>query len=68
MISPIALFAFNRPHHLLCTLTSLAQNALAVQSCLIIFCDGPHTDEEKKRRMLCALWRVVLLDSRLLEL
>lgn len=47
MPAPIVMFAFNRPQHLQHTLTALAQNTLAKQSCLTIFCDGPRTDKEK---------------------
>ncbi len=40
-LSPIVLFAYNRPDHLLNTLNSLKENDLADQSALYIFCDGP---------------------------
>lgn len=43
----MALFAFNRPSHLSCTLDALAANELASDSPLTIFCDGPRTDIEK---------------------
>lgn len=45
--SHIALFAFNRPVHLLSTLNALAGNQLANESELTIFCDGPRNDTEK---------------------
>lgn len=44
--APIAVFAFNRPHHLGCTLAALAANDLANESDLIIFCDGPRNPNE----------------------
>ena len=40
-LSPIVLFAYNRPHYLLETLQSLQANAEAKQSKLFIYCDGP---------------------------
>ena len=39
--APIIVFAYNRPDHLLKTLTWLGQNELANESTLYIFCDGP---------------------------
>jgi len=48
MLAPIAVFAFNRPEHLRRTLAALATNDLATESTLIIFCDGPRSEEEKK--------------------
>ena len=41
IISPIIVFAYNRPEHLRKTLTWLGQNELANQSTLYVFCDGP---------------------------
>lgn len=41
MLSPIIVFAYNRPNHLRQTLEALSENYLADQSDLIIFCDGP---------------------------
>lgn len=43
MNSPIALFAYNRLWHTQLTITSLLNNALAEQSDLIVFSDGPKT-------------------------
>lgn len=40
-LSPIALFAYNRPEHLNAALKALAANPLAAESDLIIFSDGP---------------------------
>lgn len=45
--APIAVFAFNRPEHLHRVLIALAENDLAEQSEVTIFCDGPRTKEEK---------------------
>lgn len=43
MISPIALFVYNRPEHLEKTIHSLSKNNLAIKSDLYIFSDGPKT-------------------------
>lgn len=43
-LAPIIVFAYNRADHLRKTLTWLAQNELADQSTLYIFCDGPKTN------------------------
>ena len=43
-LSPIVLFAYNRPHYLLETLQSLQSNAEAKESKLFIYCDGPKPD------------------------
>lgn len=51
MLTPIALFAFNRPKHFKRTLAALTANELANESDLYIFCDGPRNVEESK---LCA--------------
>lgn len=40
MLAPIALFVYNRPEHTKQTLEALAQNQLAQDSELVIFCDG----------------------------
>jgi hypothetical protein len=40
-LAPIVLFVYNRPEHTLKCLESLAENVLAKQSTLYIFCDGP---------------------------
>lgn len=44
MLSPIVIFAYNRPEHLRKTLTWLSQNELADQSVLYVYCDGPKQD------------------------
>jgi len=43
--APIALFAYNRPDHLLRTLSALKANRLAKESTLYIFSDGPKTPQ-----------------------
>jgi len=40
-LSPIVVFAYNRPHHLEQTLVALMENDLASESNLYIYCDGP---------------------------
>lgn len=44
--SPLALFAFNRPSHLASTLEALADNPLASDTDVTIFCDGPRSDDD----------------------
>lgn len=44
MLSPIIVFAYNRPDHLKRTLDALAKNELAKESTLYIYCDGPKSD------------------------
>ncbi|MBQ7698581.1 MAG: glycosyl transferase [Paludibacteraceae bacterium] len=44
-LSPIIVFAYNRPEHLRKTLNWLGQNELAEQSTLYIFCDGPKNKD-----------------------
>lgn len=40
-LAPIALFTYKRPTHTSLTINALAQNGLASESDLYIFCDGP---------------------------
>jgi glycosyltransferase involved in cell wall biosynthesis len=47
MLAPVALFAFRRPDHLRSTLVALAHNALAAQTDLYIFCDGPRSTSDE---------------------
>jgi hypothetical protein len=47
-LAPIALFVYNRPKHTLKTLDALAQNDLASQSELFVFCDGPKNKANSK--------------------
>lgn len=42
-LAPVALFTFNRPDHLIKTLTALSENPLASRSDLYAFSDGPRT-------------------------
>ena len=44
--SPIALFAYNRPHHLAKCLASIAANPEAHETPLYLFLDGPRTEED----------------------
>jgi hypothetical protein len=44
--TPVALFAYRRPEHLRATLAALADNALAVDTDLTIFCDGPRDSDD----------------------
>ena len=43
-LSPIVLFAFNRPDHLRATVEALKQNLLAKDSDLVLYLDGPKSD------------------------
>lgn len=56
MLSPIVVFAYNRPEHLRKTLTWLGQNELANESALYVFCDGvkPNANDEQKQKVLNA--------------
>lgn len=45
-LSPVIVFAYNRPEHLRKTLTWLGKNVLANQSMLYIFCDGAKKKED----------------------
>lgn len=47
MLSPIALFVYNRPWHTRQTVEALANNHLADKSDLIIFSDGPRNKEDE---------------------
>jgi hypothetical protein len=51
--APIILFAYNRPEHTAQTIQALANNALANQSLLYIFCDGEKASasEENKKNI-----------------
>ena len=49
ILSPVAVFAFNRADHLTQTLEALGENELADQSHVTIFCDGPRNDVERKK-------------------
>ncbi len=47
-LAPVILFAYNRPWHTKQTLDALANNALADESKLYIFCDGAKDDASKE--------------------
>lgn len=52
MPAPIALFAYNRPEHILRALEGLIKNEEAKNSILFIFCDGPKagvSDDQLKK-------------------
>lgn len=51
-LAPIILFTYNRPEHTQKVLDALAENILAKQSELFIFCDGPKNEKavEKNRQ------------------
>lgn len=42
-LAPIALFAYNRPHHLAQVVAALLRDPFAAASDLHVFCDGPKT-------------------------
>ena len=48
MLSPIIVFAYNRPAHLQQTLDALCKNLEASESTLYIYCDGPKADATEK--------------------
>jgi hypothetical protein len=50
MISPIALFVYNRPWHTEQALIALSGNDLADQSILYVFSDGPKIDADKEMK------------------
>lgn len=45
-IPEIACFAFNRPKHLAKVLNALGANALASESHITVYCDGPRNDQD----------------------
>jgi hypothetical protein len=47
VLAPIILFAYNRPVHVRRTVESLQANALASQSNIIAFCDGPRSTADE---------------------
>lgn len=47
-LAPIILFAYNRKDHLEKTITALKQNALAIETNLFIFSDGPKIPSDEK--------------------
>lgn len=53
-LAPVIVFNYNRPDHSLQTWDALAQNELAAQSELYLYCDGPKTNASDKMRQLIA--------------
>lgn len=49
MTSPVAVFAYNRPHHLQCTLDALNDNKLLKESELFVFLDGAKNNRDKEK-------------------
>lgn len=49
MLSPIVLFVYNRPDHTQKTLDALAQNELAKDSILYVFCDGAKSNSSQNQ-------------------
>jgi len=49
MLSPIVLFVYNRPDHTQKTLDALAQNELAKESVLYVFCDGAKPNSSQNQ-------------------
>ena len=47
--APVALFTFNRPDHTHRTLEALCANALASETDLIVFCDGPRSEADRAK-------------------
>lgn len=47
MVAPLVIFAFNRPDLLRRMLTALAENSLAADSPLTVFCDGPRHEKDE---------------------
>lgn len=48
-LAPVIVFCYNRPSHLERTLDALSRNALAGDSVLYIYCDGPRPDDTGNR-------------------
>lgn len=48
MLTPILLFAYNRPRHLQHTVEALAHNPLAQESELFVFSDGARTEDDRE--------------------
>src|SRR5258706_16192242 len=45
--APVALFLFNRPEHARRTLEALVRNDAAIQTDVVIYCDGPRDERDK---------------------
>ncbi len=48
-LAPIALFVYNRPWHAQQTVEALRKNALAAESELFVFCDGPRDESQRDK-------------------
>ena len=59
MLAPIVIFSYNRPAHLRMTIEALANNKLAKDSVLYVFCDGPKANANEKQLALVAETRAV---------
>lgn len=51
-LAPVLLIAYNRPDHTRKTLEALRQNALASESNLFVYVDGPKEDASEVRKIL----------------
>lgn len=49
MLSPVVVFAYNRPHHLQSTLDALNDNKLAGESELFVFVDGAKNEQDREK-------------------
>lgn len=47
MLSPVIIFAYNRPRHLQFTLDALSRNDLAENTELFVFCDGAKGEQDR---------------------
>jgi hypothetical protein len=59
MPAPIALFVYRRPRHTRLALESLVGNALAAQSELFIYSDGAKSGDERERREVDEVRRLI---------
>jgi len=48
-LAPIVLFMYNRPWHAQQTVEALRKNALAAESDLFVFCDGPKDESQREK-------------------
>jgi GR25 family glycosyltransferase involved in LPS biosynthesis len=62
-LAPVALFAYNRPKHLARTLRYLADNVLAKETVLYVFCDGAKKNASAEALAPIADTRAVLQQS-----
>jgi hypothetical protein len=53
-LAPVIVFAYNRPKHLMQTLTALMKNSKSIDSDLYIYCDGPKklSDELQIKKII----------------